>query len=273
MARPRNPNRELAQTIWEQSGRVMPLTQIASEIGESESSIRKWKCQDKWEQSNGNVTKQKPKHKHRISNVTIGVTNNVLKSADNAVAKSVQRNNKLNNQQKLFCIYYSKTFNAGQSAIKAGYSNVDCYRYGYELLNKPHVKAEIEHLIQLRREAILASEQDVLDLHTRIAFADLTDYVGLTDVKDMDGQLIQEVTQKNGELTVKLIDKQKSLAFLERYYEMNPTINKKLCIEQKKLELLEKHQQSLEGDIDIQPNLEATLSTEELKALAKNNPI
>lgn len=70
MARPRNPNREKAKEIWLQSGKKKPLKEIAAELGELETSIRKWKCQDGWDKGTGkgnvtkskrNITKQKPK--------------------------------------------------------------------------------------------------------------------------------------------------------------------------------------------------------------------
>ncbi len=60
MARKRDPRREQAFDIWKQHNCEMKLKDIAVELGVSDSQIRKWKSQDKWEHSmNGNVTKSK----------------------------------------------------------------------------------------------------------------------------------------------------------------------------------------------------------------------
>ncbi|WP_203364737.1 phage terminase small subunit [Bacillus sp. REN10] len=60
MARPRNPKRDEAFQLWINSKGKMKLIEIAAELEVSDSQIRKWKNQDKWEdQLNGNVTKSK----------------------------------------------------------------------------------------------------------------------------------------------------------------------------------------------------------------------
>lgn len=64
MPRARSPKRDEAYQIWLDSGKKKKLKDIASEIGVSETQIRKWKNQDKWNsnvtnKTNGNVTKSK----------------------------------------------------------------------------------------------------------------------------------------------------------------------------------------------------------------------
>ncbi|WP_141432427.1 phage terminase small subunit [Bacillus sp. 03113] len=60
MARPRNSKRDEAFQIWKNSGGTKKLKDIAAELGLSDSQIRKWKNQDKWDdQLKGNVTKPK----------------------------------------------------------------------------------------------------------------------------------------------------------------------------------------------------------------------
>lgn len=49
MAAVRNPNREKAQAMWRESSGSMLLKEIAAALGEPESKIRKWKCQDNWD--------------------------------------------------------------------------------------------------------------------------------------------------------------------------------------------------------------------------------
>ncbi len=74
MGRQRSPNRDRAYEMWKESNGTKPLKSIAEELGEPETLVRKWKCQDKWdsksnvtEKKKGNVTKRKrgaPKGNH-----------------------------------------------------------------------------------------------------------------------------------------------------------------------------------------------------------------
>ena len=53
MPRQRSPKRDLAYQLWLDSGKTLKLKDIAAQLKVSESQVRKWKNQDKW---NGNVT-------------------------------------------------------------------------------------------------------------------------------------------------------------------------------------------------------------------------
>lgn len=67
MPRQRSPNREKAFEIWQEHGGNILLKDIAAQLDVSETQVRKWKNQDKWEQAgkvtlpnaNSNVTKPK----------------------------------------------------------------------------------------------------------------------------------------------------------------------------------------------------------------------
>lgn len=64
MPRARSPKRDEAYKMWLDSGGKKKLKDIASDLGVSETQIRKWKNLDKWNsnvtnQSKGNVTKRK----------------------------------------------------------------------------------------------------------------------------------------------------------------------------------------------------------------------
>lgn len=64
MPRARSPKRDEAYKIWLDSGGKKKLKDIASDLGVSETQIRKWKNLDQWNgnvtnQSKGNVTKRK----------------------------------------------------------------------------------------------------------------------------------------------------------------------------------------------------------------------
>ena len=60
MARPRSPQRDEAYQIWLASDFNKKLKDIAAELNVSESKVRKWKCEDKWEQKrNGALPNKK----------------------------------------------------------------------------------------------------------------------------------------------------------------------------------------------------------------------
>ena len=64
MARPRSPNRDKAFQLWLESNKKKQLKDIAAELQVSETQVRKWKNQDKWDKvtlpkRNGNVTNHK----------------------------------------------------------------------------------------------------------------------------------------------------------------------------------------------------------------------
>ena len=65
MPRARSPKRDQAYQLWIASDGKKKLKDIAAELEVSETQIRKWKNQDKWNsnvtnQGKGNVTKRKP---------------------------------------------------------------------------------------------------------------------------------------------------------------------------------------------------------------------
>ena len=79
MARVRSPNRDKAKKLYIESNGTMKLTDIAAELNLSDSQIRKWKSQDKWDQelkvtlpkNKGNVTFKRggqPNNKNAIGN-------------------------------------------------------------------------------------------------------------------------------------------------------------------------------------------------------------
>ncbi|MGG1203201.1 phage terminase small subunit [Bacillus inaquosorum] len=68
MPRPRDPKRDEAFRLWEESGGTRLLKDIAEELGCSPSLIRKWKNQDHWEEKlNGNVTKPNDKSNGNVT--------------------------------------------------------------------------------------------------------------------------------------------------------------------------------------------------------------
>ncbi|MGN7858661.1 phage terminase small subunit [Bacillus sp. 22483] len=68
MARPRNPKRDQAFQLWNESNGTRLLKDIAEELECSQTLIRKWKNQDSWDEKlNGNVTKPKGKSNGNVT--------------------------------------------------------------------------------------------------------------------------------------------------------------------------------------------------------------
>ena len=76
MPRQRSPKRDLAYRLWLDSDRKRKLKDIAADLEISESQVRKWKNQDKWNsnvtnKAKGNVTKKQggqPGNKNAVGN-------------------------------------------------------------------------------------------------------------------------------------------------------------------------------------------------------------
>lgn len=103
--------REQALAIYQQHQGKITNRAIADTIGVSPKTIGIWKKQDKWKEALFSASKNE--QKQRPIN-----------------------NDELNERQRLFCLYYVKSFNATQSAIKAGYSPDSAHVTGNAALKK-----------------------------------------------------------------------------------------------------------------------------------------
>ncbi|MEK3973709.1 terminase small subunit [Psychrobacillus sp. FSL K6-1267] len=156
-------------------------------------------------------------------------------------------------KQSLFCIYYVKSFNATQSAIKAGYAKDSAHVEGSRLLRNAKVVEEIRRVKGEMRKGIFIDAMDVLDKYIKIAFADITDYttfgkkevpvigmmgpvldedgnqlmkeinyVDLNESSMVDGTIITEVKQGKDGVSIKIADKMKALDKLSLYFDLFP---------------------------------------------------
>ncbi len=167
--------------------------------------------------------------------------------------KEVLENTELTDKQRLFCIYYIKSFNATQSAIKAGYAPDSAHVEGSRLLRNVKVKAYIRELKGKMTEEIFIDAVDVLNKYIKIAFADITDYltfgqrevpvmgafgpvkdeegneltkvINYVDFKEsnvVDGTIINEVKQGKDGVSIKFEDRMKALDKLSQYFDLFP---------------------------------------------------
>lgn len=68
MPRARSPDRDRAKQLWLESGKKRMLKEIAAELGVSETQVRKWKSQDRWDDGGKGTLPKEPIH--RKGNVT-----------------------------------------------------------------------------------------------------------------------------------------------------------------------------------------------------------
>ena len=230
----------------------MKYKDIAEKYGTTINTVKSWKKRYAWSRGEG-------AHK------TEKVCTQKSKGAPKAVAfiddgtKETLQNDDLTPEQQMFCIYYSRTFNATQSYLNAfGCSYETAMVNGCLLLRNTKVRAEIERLKEIKRQQIVAGADDIVELQMRIAFADIGNYVSfgqkeVTDIetdetymvsvvdlkesKNTDTQLIQEVKRGKDGVSVKLADKQKAIDWLSKYFLVHPDDKYKAEFDKKRAEV------------------------------------
>lgn len=245
MAAKKNPLSDKAYEMYKQG---MKLVDIAAELDVPPGTVRRWKSTHGWDsERSGSRSERSDKEKAEKKPVV-----------DDGTKETLQ-NNDLTPEQQMFCIYYSRTFNATQSYLNAFRCNYDTANAeGYKLLVKPCVRAEIERLKEIKRQQIVAGADDIVELQMRIAFADMGNYlsfgqkeitdpdtgenfmVSTVDLKESgntDTQLIHEVKRGKDGVSVKLADKQKAIDWLTKYFLMHPESKYKAEYERKRAEV------------------------------------
>lgn len=251
MPRARDPNRDKAYSIYKKHNGSIDLVEIASQLSVSPGTVRGWKSKDDWEHKlNGTLQTNTERSKRK---------KDIKELLDDGTRETMQ-NEDLTHEQRLFCIYYSKIFNAAQSyqkAYKCTYESA--LTAGPRLFGNVEVKKEVQRLCKIKAEQASISENDLLELHMRIAFADIgsyisfgrkkfegpkgtyiDNYVDLKKSEDVDTQLIQEVKEGREGISIKLVDKHKSMDWLDKFFLMNPMDRHKIEYDKLKLQLEQK---------------------------------
>lgn len=216
--------------------------EIADKYGVSISTVKSWKTRYNWNRKGQKSTRTK-KEKVRIQNTT---------SFDEV--EQVVNDGNLTDEQRLFCIYYVRCFNATKAYMKAyGVKYNVAAVSGCRLLQKENIRNCITELKQNRLNREMLSEEDIFQKYMDIAFADITDYVtfgqeerevigafGPVKIKDedgnekvlrqklnvvrfknsdeVDGTLISDINLKNS--SVKLLDRMKALDWLANHMDI-----------------------------------------------------
>lgn len=250
MAARKNP---LADKAYELYKSGMKMVDIADQLGCSPATIRTWKNRYKWDNGESETFQKKSETKRNVSKKKAR-----SETALDDGTKETLQNDELTPEQQMFCIYYSRTFNAAQSYQKAyGCSYESAIANGSRLLTNDKVRAEIERLKEIKRQQIVTGTEDIVELQMRIAFGDIGNVVefGRETIETKDGrsveinslrakessevdtQLIKSITEGQNGLTVVMKDEQRAIDWLTKYFLMHPDDKYKAEFDKKRAEV------------------------------------
>ncbi len=278
--------REQARKLYEESGGRMPLKEIATQLGVSDGTVRSWKKRGNWDGDSATLQTSATQRKRRAA-------------TNRKAAEGISANEELTEREKDFCAAFVANPVGAQAAMMTGrYSTHGSARMAAcEMMKKPAVQAEIERLRTIKRQMFLAEADDVIEMHMRIAFADMSAFVewGREEVEvmgpfgpieipvedpetgekttkkimktvntvrfkehgEVDGAVVQQVKIGRDGASIKLVDRQKSLDFLERYFTMNPMDKHKqaydakhYALEERRVKMTEDKLHGITADMD-----------------------
>lgn len=242
----RAPNSDLAYVDY---CKGMKYKEIAEKYGVTINTVKSWKTRYKW-------SKDDKKSVHTKNKKVCTQKSEKKKPAENEV-ESVIENSDLTDKQRLFCIYYTRCFNATKAYQKAyGVDYPTAVANAYRMMENDGIKKEIIRLKQNRFNRELLTESDIFQKYMDIAFSDITDYVkfgtekvpvmtmyGPAQVKDpetgekktlmetvnvihfkdsteVDGTIVAEVKHGKNGSSIKLADRMKALQWLSDHMDM-----------------------------------------------------
>lgn len=220
------------------------LIDISKKLDIPSGTVRRWKKTYNWD------NERSDKNSERSLNKNSKKSKRKEPIADEV--KEVLENTEINDNQRLFCTYYIKYFNATkayQKAYKCSYETAMVN--GFNLLRNTKIEKEIEKLKQHKLNQVMLSEEDIFQRYLDIAFSDIGDYlsfkkvrknkwtknkdgedipvinpetgeqdyfeynvVELNDSKELDTSILQEVSEGKDGVRIKLQDKMKALQWL-----------------------------------------------------------
>ena len=211
-------NWENIRQEWETTD--ITFVDLAEKHNIKTSTVRSRKNREKW-QRNDNATQRKnvATQKKKAAKKKEPIADEV---------KSVMENDNLTDKQRLFCLYYSRSFNATKSYQKAyDVDYITACASGPRLLENVRVKDEITRLKEQRYSRELLRPEDIFQKYMDIAFADITDYVKFSNQivevnnsKEVDGTILSEVKQGREGVSIKLNDRMKALQWLTDHMDM-----------------------------------------------------
>lgn len=207
----------------------LPPAEIARKLGIKHNTVKQWRNRDGWSRAQGTGTE---------GTGTVGKQVQIESVGD-----------QLTDAQETFCQAFIRTFNAS-AAYRASHpesTHRSAWSNGYRMLQNERIRARIEQLKAEKVRALMVSQDDVIELYMRIAFADLgqfADWQGgslhLLSSSSVDGQIVKKVAETKDGISIELVDKQKALDFLAQYFLMNPLDRHKVDFDKRRLEIEER---------------------------------
>lgn len=227
LPRQRSPNRDKAYDIWKEHKGNITNRQIAEQLGENEKTIAVWKQRDKWA-GEKNVVQQKKKSCTTKQNNKKSQRKKPTEIEIEPLVELVIENDELTDKQRLFCLYFTKCFNATKAYQKAyGCSYESAGSAGYRMLQNVAIQNEINQLKQAKMNRAMLTEDDIFQKYMDIAFADMCDYVTVNDEgrlelvpsSETDSTLIKKISVGKG-VTIELADRMKALEWLAAHMNL-----------------------------------------------------
>lgn len=220
-------NYELAEKDYKAG---MKYKEIADKYGVTINTVKSWKQRYNWTREGAEKKTSVCTQNKKVCTPKKEVQKREKTNIENKDFEYID-NDGLTDKQRLFCYYYMQSFNAYQSAVKAGYSHFYARQDVYKLLAKPSIKAFLNKLKEEQETEFLLSQKKVLNRHLQIAFSDITEYINPdgTLKENIDGTLLKKITVKSSKteydngykesstVSIEMEDRKESLKFLTKY--------------------------------------------------------
>lgn len=220
-------NYELAEKDYKAG---MKYKEIADKYGVTINTVKSWKQRYNWSREGAEKKTSVCTQNKKVCTPKKEVQKREKTNIENKDFEYIDDDG-LTDKQRLFCYYYMQSFNAYQSAIKAGYSPTFAKTHVYKLLENARVKYFLNKLKEEQETEFLLSQKKVLNRHLQIAFSDITEYINPdgTLKENIDGTLLKKVTIKNSKMetesgykesntvSIEMEDRKESLKFLTKY--------------------------------------------------------
>ncbi|WP_076645595.1 terminase small subunit [Latilactobacillus sakei] len=146
----------------------MKYKDIAEKYGVSINTVKSWKQRNNWQRgpTSKRVHTKNKKGAHKIEKVAP------------EIIEEISANDELNDQQKLFCLYYVQRFNATWAYMQAyGVDYRTANVNGPRLLGNASVRKQIDKLRGEIASDLMLTADDIAKQYAKQAFADVGDYV------------------------------------------------------------------------------------------------
>lgn len=248
MGRQRSPNRDKAFKIYKRHNGDIRNKEIAEILGEDPKTVSKWKKLDKWDEKLEKEDFSKENSKNNKTDSTydyVYVDESEIEVEEEKVINEIEEFDEMNEKHLLFCIYYIQCFNATKAYQKVYRCNsVTASVNGCKLLSNTNIQIAITKLKQNRLNKAMLSPEDIYQKYIDIAFANLSDYVKLTnkevdclaadgtikkikiaeieynDTEFVDGYVLQELKETKNGISIKLKDSMKALEWLSAHMDL-----------------------------------------------------